>query len=439
MIKLRSLALILLAVLAWPLVAHATDVKKVVSPGGIEAWLVSEESIPLVTMVVAFDGGARRDPNGKEGLSVITAGLLNEGAGDMDAQAFKRRLDEKAIRFSADSDRDAVFITLGTLVENSGEAFELVRLALTETRFDPDAVERVRAQLQAILKREAEDPETIAARAWNAEVLSGHPYGRSENGSAQSVTAVTRDDILAYDKDNLTRDRIKIAVVGRITAEELAPALDKMFGALPATSTPETTPMAELKVQGHTTLIARDIPQSVVAFGAPGLLRKDPDYDAAQVMNYILGGGGFASRLMDEVREKRGLAYGISTALSPLRFGGLYVGQVGTDNAKAGQSLELIKSEIKRLGSEGPTQQEVDDAKTFLTGSFALRLDSNAKIANFLLACQIYDLGIDYINIRNQGIEKVTIDDVKRVAARLLDPGKFAFTVVGKPQGITSN
>jgi zinc protease len=417
--------------LIWPLAAFATDVKKVVSPGGVEAWLVSENSIPLVTMVVAFDGGARRDPNGKEGLSVMTAGLLNEGAADMDAQAFKRRLDDKAIRFSAVSDRDASFVTLSTLVENSGEAFELVRLALNEPRFDPDAVERVRAQLLALLKREAEDPETIAARAWNAEVLSGHPYGRSENGSAESVTAITRDDIVAYAKDNLTKDRLKIAVVGRITPEELAPVLDKVFGVLPGSSTPESTPVAELKGQGHTTLIARDIPQSVVAFGAPGL--------SAQVMNYILGGGGFSSRLMDEVREKRGLAYGVSTSLSPLRFGGLYVGQVGTDNAKAGQSLDLIKSEIKRLGIDGPTEQEVTNAKTFLTGSFALRLDSNAKIANFLLACQIYDLGIDYINVRNQGIEKVTIDDVKRVATRLLDPAKFAFTVVGKPQGITSN
>jgi zinc protease len=435
----RLLALTLFVVVGWPFAAQATDVKKVVSPGGIEAWLVSEDSIPLITMVVAFDGGARRDPAGKEALAVMTAGLLNEGAGDMDAQAFKRRLDEKAIRLGASAELDAVFASVSTLVEHRAEAFELLRLALNSPRFDPDAVERVRAQLQAVLKREAEDPSTIASRAWNAAALGGHPYGRSENGSAESVTAITRDDILAYAKDNLTRDRLKIAVVGRITPEELAPALDQIFSTLPATSTPESVPLAQLTGQGKTTLIARDIPQSVVVFGAPGLMRKDPDFDAAQVMNYILGGGGFSSRLMEEVREKRGLAYGVSTSLSPLRFGALYIGQVGTDNARAGESLDLIKAEIKRLGTEGPTQKEVDDAKTYITGSFALRLDSNAKIANFLLACQIYDLGIDYINTRNAGIEKVTIDDVKRVATKLLDPAKFAFTVVGKPQGITSN
>lgn len=428
-----------IAAFVWPIAAQATNVEKVVSPGGIEAWLVSEPAVPLVSMVVAFNGGARLDPAGKEGLTVVTSSLLNEGAGDLDAQAFKRRLDEKAIRFSAASDRDVSFVTLNTLVENRDEAFELVRLALNEPRFDNDAVERIRGQMQAVLKRESEDPETIASRAWYAATLEGHPYGRSENGNAASIAAITRDDIIANAKSSYSKDRLKIAVVGRISAAELGPLLDKTFGALPATSTMEQTATAELKGLGKTTVIAREIPQSVVAFGAPGLMRKDPDYDAAQVMNYILGGGSFSSRLMEEVREKRGLAYGVSTGLAPLQFGALYVGQVGTDNAKAGQSIDLIKSEIKRLGAEGPTQKEVDDAKTFLTGSFALRLDTNAKIANFLISCQLYDLGIDYINTRNAGIEKVKIEDVKRVAAKLLDPAKFAFTVVGKPDGVVSN
>jgi zinc protease len=354
----------------------------------------------------------------------------------MDTQAFKRRLDERAIRLHASADRDTIYLTLNTLIEHRAEAFELTRLALAAPRFDLAAVERVKAQLASVLRREAEDPDTIATRAWYGAVLAGHPYGRSENGTFESVAAITQDDIREFARSSLAKDRLKIAVVGQITASELAPILDQIFAALPAAATPESIGTAELKGLGETKVIARDIPQSAVVFGAPGLMRQDPDYAAAQVLNHILGGGGFSSRLMEEVREKRGLAYGVATYLYPMRHAGLYLGQVGTENARVAESLSLIKAEIGRLRAEGPTPKELEDAKTYLTGSFALRLDTNAKIANFLLSCQIFGLPIDYINTRNSEIEAVAIDDVKRVAARLLDPEKFAFTVVGSPQGL---
>ncbi len=416
--------------------AFATDIERIQSPAGIEAWLVREDAVPLVSVVAAFKGGARLDPVDKTGLMQMTASLLNEGAGDMAAQAFKRRLEDKAIKFGASADADALYVTLQTLSENKAEAFDVLRLALAEPRFDAEAVERVRAQFDAYLRREAEDAETAAYREWHKLTLPGHPYGRSENGTPESIAAISQDDIKNAARGALVRGRLLVAIVGDISAEDAAAMLDKVFGALPAGETLPETGEAVLSAAGETKIFERDIPQSAVVFGGPGLLRKDPDYMAATVMNYILGGGGFSSRLMEEVREKRGLAYGVSTYLNPQLLGGFYMGSVGTENARVGESVAIIKQEIARLRDEGPTDKEIADAKTYLAGSFALRLDSNAKIANMLISMQLYDLGIDYLDRRNKEIEAVTRDDIVRAAGRLLDAGKMTFVVVGKPDGL---
>ncbi|NWH07541.1 MAG: insulinase family protein [Alphaproteobacteria bacterium] len=419
--------------------AFATQVERVTSPGGIEAWLVREDAIPLVSMNIAFEGGARLDPAGREELATVSAAMLNEGAGPYDAGAFKRELEAKAIRFGASADLDTIYVSVAMLAEHRARAFELLGLALNAPRFDKAPFERLRAQMQAVLKQESEDPDTLAARAWYSRVFPGHPYGRSENGSPQSIASLKPAEAKSFLGARMTRDRLKIAVVGDITAEELAPLLDTLFGKLPATGPAETVAAPAFSDLGKTQIIEIDNPQSRVIFGGEGLARKDPDYMAAVVMNYILGGGGFSSRLMDEVREKRGLAYGVSTDVSPLRHVGLFMGSVGTDNAKVAEALALIKSEIERLRKDGPTDEELANAKTYLTGSFALRLDSNAKIANFLLACQLYDLGIDYIDRRNAEIEAVTREDVVRVAERLLHADRLAYVVVGKPQGLVAN
>lgn len=426
----------LVALVAFVPAAFATDIERIQSPGGIEAWLVREDAVPLVSVVAAFKGGARLDPADKTGLLQMTASLLNEGAGDMDAQAFKRRLEDKAIKFGASADADALYITLQTLSENEAEAFDVLRLALAEPRFDAEAVERVRAQFDAYLRRESEDAETAAYREWHKLTLPSHPYGRSENGTPESIAAISQDDIKNAARGALVRGRLLVAIVGDISAEDAAAMLDKVFGALPAGEALPETGEAVLTAAGETKIFERDIPQSAVVFGGPGLLRKDPDYMAATVMNYILGGGGFSSRLMEEVREKRGLAYGVSTYLNPQLLGGFYMGSVGTENARVGESVAIIKQEIARLRDEGPTDKEIADAKTYLTGSFALRLDSNAKIANMLISMQLYDLGIDYLDRRNKEIEAVTRDDIVRAAGRLLDAGKMTFVVVGKPEGL---
>jgi zinc protease len=236
----------------------------------------------------------------------------------------------------------------------------------------------------------------------------------------------------------LTRGTLKVAVVGDIDAKTLGPALDRVFGALPAKGQLNPLPPARIQDVGRRIVIDLDVPQAVLSFGGQGLARKDPDFIPAFVVNHILGGGSFSSRLYTEVREKRGLAYGVSSHLLPLDRAALFTGGTQTSNDSAGEALKLIEAEIRRMASEGPTEKELAEAKDYLKGSFPLRFDTSSKIASQLLQIQIEDLGIDYIDKRNSLIDAVTIQDARRVAKRLADGGMLV-TVVGRPKDLTSN
>lgn len=432
-------ALLLLAGALFSRPALAVDIQRVISPGGIEAWLVEQHTIPLIAMNFAFRGGTRLDPKGKEGLGNLMSGLLDEGAGALDAAAFQERLEAHAIRLGFSINRDSFRGSLETLSEHRVEAFALLRLALTEPRFDPEPVERIRAQILAGLALEAEDPNQIASKAFFATAFPDHPYGRPLHGQPDTVAKLTVADLRAFQAAQLTTDRLFIGVVGDITAAELATQLDAIFGSLPAhADTGSATAADPGFTTGQTALIARDIPQTVMMFGLPGLLRKDPDFIPAYVMNYILGGGGFNSRLTEEIRAKRGLAYSVYSYLVPLDEAGLYLGGVATQNARAGETLDLIRAELGRMRNEGVSAEELNNAKTYLIGSYPLRFDSNAKIAAQLLGIQLQELGIDYFDKRNDLIAAVTSADIRRVAERLLDPASLSLVAVGEPDGIAA-
>ena len=416
--------------------ASAADVTRVVSPGGIEAWLVEEHAIPILSLEAAFRGGATLDTDGREGLANMASGLLDEGAGDYDSQAFQTRLEDLAIRLGFDAGLDTFTASLKTLSENTDEAFALLRLALTAPRFDTEPVERIRRQIQVNLARDAEDPDRIVARTWFDEAFPGHPYGRPVHGTPESVAAIGADDLRTFVAAQIARDRMVIGVVGDITAQRLAVLLDATFGALPDAGAALDVARAEPAAAGRVIVVERDIPQSIALFGHAGLARDDPDYYAAYVMNHILGSGGFTSRLTNEVREKRGLAYGVYSYLSPMDHAALFMGRVATENGTVAESLDIIRAEFARMRDFGVTAAELDDAKTYLTGSFPLRLDSNGKIAGLLVGIQLEDLGIDYIDRRNGYIETVTLDDVNRVARELLTPDDLQVVVVGKPEGL---
>jgi len=425
-------------VLALAAPAGATTIERVVSPGGIEAWLVHESAVPLIAVEFAFVGGAIQDPPGKAGTAVMVASLLDEGAGDLDSKSYHERLDRKAVELNFEAERDAVHGALRTLSENRDEAFEDLRLSLTAPRFDPAAVEIIRGQVQSLVRRGAVNPTEMSRLRWWQTAFADHPYGRPVNGTLESLPTITGNDLRAYTRRVLARDNLKVAVVGDIDAEAVKVMLDRVFGALPAKA--ELDPVATVPPHGlgQRVVIQLDVPQAVVTFGGAGIARKDPDFIAAYLVNHILGGGAFSSRLYQEVREKRGLAYSVYDSLVWLNHSALFLGATATRADRAGETLDVIEKEIHRLAEEGPTDVELAKAKAYLNGSFALNLDSSAKIASLLVQLQLDDVGIDYFARRPELIDAVTLDDARRVAKRLLDGGLLV-TVVGRPEGMASS
>lgn len=433
--RLRGLLPAVVLVL-FALPAQAIEARKVVSDGGIEAWLVEDHTIPVITLDVGWRGGAAMDPDGKTGLANMVSGLLDEGAGEMDSLAFRAILENKAIGLSFDAGQDSFSGSLRTLTENKAQAFDLLRQAMTAPRFDDEPVERIRSQIVTGLTLDQEDPQIIARKRWNEIVFGDHPYARPVTGTIESVRGLTKDDLRRFVADALVNDdRMKIGVAGDITAEELKPLLDKTFGALPTdgreVGIPDATP-----VTGRTEVVEKGIPQSVAVFGETGLPRDDKDFYAAYVVNYILGGGGFASRLMEEVREKRGLAYSVYSYLYPLDHAALMIGGTATNNARMKESLSVIRDVWAEMAENGPTEQELQDAKTYLTGAYPLRFTSTGNISAILMSMQLDHYPIDHLQTRNDKIEAVTLEDAKRAARRLLDPDALTVVVVGQPDGV---
>ncbi|MDO8605036.1 MAG: pitrilysin family protein [Phaeospirillum sp.] len=435
-LKRRISALVLLAGLLLSLPAQAVTVERVASPNGIEAWLVQDHSNPIISMEIAFKGGAALDPAPKSGLAEMAAGLLDEGAGPYDSQTFQQKLEDQVITLNFDASRDTLRGHLKTLTANRDAAFDLLRLSLGQPRFDKEPVERIRGQILSGLMREAQDPNAMATRRWFQAMFPGHPYARSPHGVPETVKTIQVGDLRAFARGQLARDRLMIGVVGDITPAELARLLDATFGGLPAAGAPDTVADTAARATGGVTVIDKDNPQTVAVFGAPGVKRDDPDWYAASIMNYILGGGGFSSRLTEEVREKRGLAYSVYSYLLPQRHSGLIFGGVATENGRFAESIGLIRAEFQRMRDQGPTEAELANAKTYLNGSFPLQLDSTAAIAGLLVQLQADNLGIDFLDRRNALIDAVTLDDVKRAARRLLDPGTLTIVAVGRPAGM---
>jgi len=433
MIALAAGALISLA----PVVAQAMSIERVISPGGIEVWLVRDPAVPVVAVEFAMLGSAAQDPADKPGVANMVASTIDEGAGSLDASAFHDKVERKAIELSFRAGRDYFRGTMRTLKENRDEGFDCLRLSLNEPRFDPESVERIRAQLVSRVQRESMNPNDMANRHWWATAFPGHPYGRPVEGTVDSLSRITIDDLKFFTRHIMARDNLKIAVVGDIDAETAGKLIDRTFGNLPTKA--ELTPVPAIVPQGlgRKIVIKLDVPQAVVNFGAPGITRSDPDFMAAYIVNHILGGGSFSSRLYREVREKRGLAYGVSDTLIWLDHTALILGSTATRADATGQTIEIIEHEIRRLADEGPTEEEFDKAKTYLKGSFALGLDTSNRIASQLVQMQLDNLGIDYIERRGAMIDAVTLADSKRVAKRLLDGGMLV-TVVGRPEGVTS-
>lgn len=409
------------------------NIQEVTSPGGITAWLVEDHSVPVIALKFAFrNTGAALDPAEKQGISRLLSNTLDEGAGELDSQAFQKEIKDKSIALSFASGRDHFAGNIKTLTKNKDRAFELMNLALTQPRFDEPAVNRMRLANQARIRSSLADPSWIAARQLNDRAFEGHPYAHNSGGTLSSLASITTDDLRTF-KETLSRDRLVVTVSGDITADQLSGALDTLFSGLPETSTVSQPPPLELQNQGKVFLYKKDIPQTIVEILQPGIDRKDPDYHKAQIMNFILGGSGFGSRLTEEVREKRGLTYGIYSYFQDMNHIDLLAVSSSTRNESVEEMLRLIDVEWDRLRNEPISQQELDDAKSYLIGSLPLSLTSTNEIAGLMLSLRLNELPIDYLDQHEANINAVTIEDVQTIANKILDKDKFVTVLVGQP------
>lgn len=429
-----------LALIAALPVRAEVEIQEVTSPpSGLKAWLVEEHSLPFMALEIRFRGGASLDAPGKRGATNLMAALIEEGAGDLDARSFAQARDGLAASYRFDVHDDALTVSARFLTENRDDAVDLLRLALSEPRFDQDAIDRVRSQVLSNLQSRATDPMDILGEAADRLAFGDHPpYGSYQGGTEDSVAALTRDDIVAAFNGAVARDRIYLGAVGDITAEELGLLLDELFVGLPETGAPiPPEPVPFGLPEGGVTVVPFDTPQSVARFAHHGITRDDPDFFAAYILNEILGGGGFNSRLMDEVREKRGLTYGIATYLVAKDLSEYVVGQVSSQNATmGGEVVDVVRAEWERIATEGVTAEELENAQTYLTGAYPLRFDGNGPIARILVSMQMEGLGIDYIATRNDKVRAITLEEINRVAARIYDPPEaLHFVIVGQPEG----
>ncbi|TCP61568.1 zinc protease [Rhodovulum bhavnagarense] len=428
------LALAIALTLGMP-VRGEVAIQQVTSPGGINAWLVESHEIPFVALEIRFRGGASLDDPDTRGAINLMAALLEEGAGDLDARAFARARDALAASFRFDVGAESLRVSARMLTENRDSAVGLLRQALHAPRFDPDAVERVRGQVLSSIASDAKDPDAIAGQTFDRLAFGDHPYASPVKGTAHSVGSLIRDDLVRAKARVMARDRLYVAAAGDITAEDLALLLDRLFEGLPEQGAPMPA-QASFLLEGGVSVVPFDTPQAVAIFGHEGMARDHPDFFAAYVMNEVLGAGGFGSRLMDELREKRGLTYGVYSYLYPMDLAPLILGQVASSNARIAEAIEVIGAEWVRMAAQGASEAELDAVKTYLTGAYPLRFDGNANIARILVGMQMQGLAPDYVTTRNDRIRAVSLADLRRVAATLLQPERLHFVVVGQPEGL---
>ncbi len=419
-----------------PPAQSAVNVRELVTPRGVSAWLVEDYAVPLVSLEFALRGGASQDPAGKAGAVTMLAGLLDEGAGDLDNQAFQRALDEKAIEMSFHAERDHISGRMRTLTRNLDRAGELLKLAINAPRLDEEPFERVREQMNARLRHDAKDPSTMAGKAWRQRVFPGHPYSQASDGEVETLAAIAREDLKAIAAKLISRGALHVAVVGAVDADRAARLIDTIFADLPAKAQLQAISDAPFQGLGGVEIVDLDVPQSTIRFGRPALKREDPDYMASVVLAHVLGGGtGLSSRLFREVREKRGLAYSVSASVATFDHASYLYGGTTTKNERANESLEVIQAEILDMSKGNISEEELEKGKKYLVGSYPLRFDTSTKIAGQLVHIQLDGHGVEWLVERNRRIGAVTMADARRTAERLFGDGSLSVTMVGRPAG----
>ncbi|MEP9397383.1 pitrilysin family protein [Mesorhizobium sp. KR2-14] len=413
------------------------NIQEVKSDSGVSAWLVEDYSVPIVSIRFAFEGGTTQDPKGKEGLTTLMTGMFDEGAGDLDREAFQARLDDLGADMGFSANRDAIYGSMRMLAEQKDSSFDLLRMAINAPRFDKEPLDRIRAQMVSGILAGARDPNTEAQFKWATALYGDHPYARRAEGTEKTLTTITQDDLRDLHKAIFARQKLKVAVVGAIDADALKVELDKLFGSLP--EKPSLTPVPDIAPKlGQQVRVEYPLPQTSIQLTYPGMERDKPEFFAAVLMNHILGGGTFSSRLFDEVREKRGLTYGVSSSLVNSDHSSALIIGTSTRADKANETLSVIRDVVSKMVNEGPTEAELNAAKKYLIGAYPINnLDSSSAVASTLVELQVEGLGIDYMQRRADLINAVTLEDTKAVARKLLDVAP-AELIVGPSDAATA-
>jgi len=406
-----------------------------VSGGGFTAWLVEDHSVPVVSLAWSWPGGAALDLPGAEGATSLAMSLLTSGAGDLEETALAEALRDAAISLSFGADRDEAEGSFRCLADALPEALRLARLCMTAPRLDAQPFERGRAQALTRARSALETPRGRASRAFWPLAFPDHPVARPTGGTEDSLPGLDTAALRAALALQLRQGGLLIAAAGAITPAQLSALLPALFGDLPAGAPPRVPPLPNPTNFGQK-VVPIEAPQSFAIFAQPGLAVADPDWEAAQVVLRILGGGGFTSRLMDEIRTKRGLTYGISTGFDTLFGEGIVIGTVATENARMAETIALLRHEWARMAEAGPTSAELADAVAFLTGNQPLQFTDSRRIAGGLLALRRNGRPMDWLDRRPERLAALTEPDTTRVAARLLQPQALSVLVAGQPVGL---
>ncbi len=430
--------------------AKVLDINVVTSNKGLSAWYVEDKTVPVISLSFSFQGSMFYNDADKSGLAYLTSILLDEGAGDLTSQEFQRQLADNAIELSFTAGRDAFHGHLKTTVDNKAKAFDLLKMALTKPRFDEDAILRMKQSTISQIKNNIGNPNWVSARTFNGMLFGDHFYSRPGQGTIKSIENITREDLIAFTKKQFSiqdpaksffegMQKLNISIAGDINKEEASKLVDLIFADLSFTNEVIKMPNAELQNKGKTILYELDTPQSFISVGHSALKRDDKDWYALTIANYILGGGGFSSRLMHEIREKKGLTYGVYSSMNNMNSADIIQASLSTSNENAAEALGILKTEWNKFAENGVTIKELSDAKSYITGSILLGLTSTSQISNAMNSIQRDNLGIDYINNRNDLINAVTLEDIKRVSKDILKSEDFMTVIVGKPVGIEAD
>jgi zinc protease len=429
---MRFLAALLLALLAVPAQAAGPLAERETLPNGAVLLVAERPAIPIVVVRVSVPAGSVRDPADGLGLANLTADLLTRGTTRRTGPALDRAIEFVGGSLEAGAGRDGATVALSVLKKDLPLGLDLLAEVLLHPTFPPDEVARKIADIQAALRQSEQSPETVAGRALGPLVFPGHPYGRPSAGTIESVGKLTREQVVDFYRLHYRPDGATIVAVGDVTAAEIRQALMQRLSGWTAPPTPlGPIPKPAATVPVETRTITRDLTQTTVLLARPSIRQDDPDYFPLAVATYVLGGGS-ASRLYTRVREERGLAYSVYATLQPGRYGASYAVSLQTRTDGVAEAVRLVREEMARMGREPVTPAELDLAKSYLIGSFPLRLDTSGKLAGFLGAVEESGLGLDYPDRYKERIARVTAADIERVAAKYLDPATFCSVMVGK-------